>query len=377
MGEGRGMECTLMRSAGNSCAAGNGSRGLNSFLLGSEREKVYEAILAWLRGYAYEYGHPARVGVFPAAYIADEVAGNRDKEHYVTIACFENEFQTRWVDEEAKMFRIAFDLDASDIDVARKHAARLVRVLGRELGLNTVDIHFTGSKGYRIYVYLDKLYPAHEVLGVWVRFSEYLKAIAPSVDMQQCKNRAMVRLPFTVNRKSGRECVPVDRRFEPIPAGKYPDHLSSVDVVGLDDIIAFIGYEPEDEPVQVRIVRFGTPQRASHDRWKWVERVAERGLPDGRKRFLGLTYARYLRQYLGVDEDTCVEMCSEFVRRCCENWGNCEPIRESEIRGYCRRAVKPYAACDNRPCRPWGLDAYRNNPQGRDLYDILVKVLEG
>jgi len=246
---------------------------------------------------------------------------------------------------------IPLDFDCpGNPDACRKIVSRFLAFLRDHIpSAYPPEVHFTGCKGYRVFILLDRPYPLTRVVEVARRL-----AFARSVDTQPLNPRGMFRLPYTVNKKCDRYCIPMTRGWQEVPARAYGDYHDSRGVCSLDDIETVL---PEEEPTRVEVVRMRLPPRRGEDgRWGWMEKVVERGLPDGRRRFIWRVLSRYLRLVRNVDEETCVEVCREFVEASCRNWGNCDKIYDSTLREFCHAATKPANVCGGEPCRPWRLE---------------------
>jgi len=297
----------------------------------------------------YEYGHPARVGLYTPIDITFEL--DDEREHHVSWGFMvEPSHSFDW--SKAYTVFIPFDFDCpASIDECRRAVSRFLSLLKTSVPTAyPPEIHFTGCKGYRVFILLDRPYPLAKVAEVAKRLAAFNKRI----DVQPLNPRGMFRLPYTVNRKCGGYCVPVDRGWREVPAKRYGEYHDSLGVASLDDLEAIL---PEEEHVAVEVVRVRyRPEKKTSSKWSWVEKVLERGLPDGRRRFIWRVLSRYLRLVKGVDEETCVEICKEFIENSCRNWGNCSKIYDSAVREFCRAAAEPAAVCNNEPCRPWRLE---------------------
>lgn len=98
-------------------------------------------------------------------------------------------------------------------------------------------------------------------------------------------------------------------------------------------------------------------------RYRWVERIIERGLPDGRKRFILKVLTPYLVNILSLGDEEAFERLREFIDNSCKNYGNCEKIYDSWLRGDIRRVR-------SKGLRPAKLDSL-----DEDLRRIIEEVL--
>ncbi|MGC9147831.1 MAG: DNA primase noncatalytic subunit PriX [Sulfolobales archaeon] len=78
---------------------------------------------------------------------------------------------------------------------------------------------------------------------------------------------------------------------------------------------------------------------------EWIEKIISKGLRDGRKRFILKVLSPYLINVLKLSDEEAFERIREFIDNSCRNYGNCEKIYESWIRGDLRRVrskgIKP------------------------------------
>jgi hypothetical protein len=68
-----------------------------------------------------------------------------------------------------------------------------------------------------------------------------------------------------------------------------------------------------------------------------VEKVIEKGAPDGRKRFILYVLSAYVVGVKGLSEEKALQVMQEFIEDSCRNHGNCKKIYESFIRGDLHR----------------------------------------
>jgi hypothetical protein len=68
-----------------------------------------------------------------------------------------------------------------------------------------------------------------------------------------------------------------------------------------------------------------------------VEKVIEKGLPDGRKHFILYVLSAYLVNVRGLSEEEALQVVQGFLENSCKNFNNCEKVYESSIRGNLHR----------------------------------------
>ena len=110
------------------------------------------------------------------------------------------------------------------------------------------------------------------------------------------------------------------------------------------------------------------PQRRGGANYDWVERLLERGVPDGRHRLILYVVSRYLVNVKGLDEKEAAAGVADFVQRSCRNFGNCAKVYESWIRNVVSK-VKAGG------WKPWTLERLKEkDPQ---LYSTVIDVIGG
>jgi hypothetical protein len=90
-------------------------------------------------------------------------------------------------------------------------------------------------------------------------------------------------------------------------------------------------------------------------RYEWVEKIIEKGLPDGRKRFILYVLSAYLVNVKRLSEEEAIQAVQEFLENSCRNYNNCEKIYDSFIRGDLQR-VK------SKGLKPISLEKLREKP---------------
>ena len=101
-----------------------------------------------------------------------------------------------------------------------------------------------------------------------------------------------------------------------------------------------------------------TPRRS-----EWIERIISRGLRDGRKRFILKVLSPYLVNVLKLSDEEAFERIREFIDNSCKNYGNCEKIYESWIRGDLRRV------------RSKGIKPAKLESLDEDLKELIKEIL--
>jgi hypothetical protein len=106
--------------------------------------------------------------------------------------------------------------------------------------------------------------------------------------------------------------------------------------------------------------------RDNRGRYEWIEKVVEKGLPDGRKRFMLYALSAYLMNVKGLSEEEALQVVREFLENSCKNFGRRDEVYESFIRGDLRRVR-------SKGLRPAPLEKVREKDP--ELYSIVERVL--
>jgi len=101
-------------------------------------------------------------------------------------------------------------------------------------------------------------------------------------------------------------------------------------------------------------------------RYEWVEKIIEKGSPDGRKRFILYVLSAYLVNVKRLSEEEALHVVQEFLENSCRNYSNCGKVYESFIRGDLRRVR-------SKGLKPVSLEKLREKDP--ELCSIVEKVI--
>ncbi len=104
------------------------------------------------------------------------------------------------------------------------------------------------------------------------------------------------------------------------------------------------------------------PPKVSAKDYSWIEKVLERGLEDGRKRFILYVASRYLVNVKKYDEDTAIEALKEFYYK-----AGTGKVYDAWLRSVIR-GVK------EKRLYPPSLKAIQE--KDRELYEVIAKALK-
>ncbi|MCE4624847.1 MAG: DNA primase noncatalytic subunit PriX [Desulfurococcales archaeon] len=275
-----------------------------------------------------EYGTPARLGILDWVEIWHRVLARPRSGHHLSTAAYWNKSISSMVID-----RIGFDFDSNPRSLSRalRDALVLLKHLREHYGADGA-LQFTGRRGYRVWVFLKR--PLDPSI-----YPDFLRALLgrlglDTLDMGAVLDRRhLFRIPYTLHEATGKRARFLDpRSLEPLRIEEWDYEL----------------YEPLD-PRMVKIVRVvieppkvviakGSPRTGSRgmSRYKYIEDVLERGLPDGRKRFILYVASRYLVNVKGLGLEEALEELQKFLEASCRNHGNCGKIYHSWLRSVLR-----------------------------------------
>jgi len=249
--------------------------------------------------------------------------------------------------------RISFDFDSKDnkkeaVDEALEFAQRL------EKDFETTPIVVdSGFKGAHVHVFLKEIvsWSVYELLYDYLLSYVRKRSL---VDRKLEWNR-LARIPYTMNIKSEIRATkiisPVDTPMEDFDWSFIkPMNLIKIPVIKLPEL---------PKPIIIR-------KRESSSKYKWIEKIIEKGLPDGRKRFILYVLSSYLVNVLSLGDNDAFERLREFIENSCRNFNNCEKIYDSWLRGDIRRVKE-------KKLKPSSLNKIKEKDP--DLYSILEKIL--
>ncbi|MEM4976142.1 MAG: DNA primase noncatalytic subunit PriX [Desulfurococcaceae archaeon] len=254
----------------------------------------------------------------------------REWNIYMGVGFLSEHGLTTPVVEKMLYDRLAFDFDSED-----NPTNAVVEALGFAQHISTkynaTPIVFeTGFKGAHVVVPLSKPVDWEGYQLLWKHLYNEIPAESRRlVDTNMLQWNRVDRVPLTYNvKESGAKFCRVI----------YPKEFNWED-------FKWSELKPLD-PSNVRLVKVVVPQvvkprvitASANRRRSWVWSVVEKGLPDGRKRFILHVLVPYLVNILGKSEDEVLEVCRTFLDNSCRNFNNCSKVYESWIRSVIRSA---------------------------------------
>ena len=254
--------------------------------------------------------------------------------------------------------RIVYDFDSEENPTqAVVDALGFARKLKEAYGCEPI-VFESGFKGAHVVIPLKRPVSWSEYQLIWRQLLKLLPSESRRyIDMNMLQWNRLDRVPLTWNVKEegSRFCRIIYPRemtwsdfawTEPLDPGRV-----EVEVVELPRI-----------EVEVHVLK---PRKGS--RFEWVEKVVERGLPDGRHRFILYVLSAYLMNVKQLSIEEAFQIAKRFVENSCRNFNNCSKVYDSFILGDLRRVktkgVKP-------------LTLKRIREKDPELYETLSKSLQ-
>jgi hypothetical protein len=263
--------------------------------------------------------------------------------------------------------RLTYDFDSEgDPRLAIDVALEFTRLVRDRYGGEAVVVK-SGFKGAHVHVPLKQPVPWEDYQVIW---KALLKLLPPEkqvlCDFNMLQWNRIARVPMTINYKDGRRAWAWI--IQPSIKGWLDfkwSLLEPLDPSGLP--VAKVRVEiplVEKHYIDPGENQAGASQAGS--RYSWVEKVVEKGLPDGRKRFILYVLSAYLVNVKRLDEDEAMQVVQEFLDNSCRNYGRCEKVYESFIRGDLQR-VK------SKGLRPATLE--KLSEKDPELHSLIQQVL--
>ena len=105
---------------------------------------------------------------------------------------------------------------------------------------------------------------------------------------------------------------------------------------------------------------------SSSTAYSWIERVVEKGLPDGRHRFILYFLSAYLVNVKQLSVEEAFQVVKKFVENSCKNFGNCSKVYDSFIISDLRRVRE-------KKLKPMSLKSLQQRDS--ELFNIITSVL--
>ncbi len=260
-----------------------------------------------------------------------------------------------WGPDSVYFDRLSIDLDSPDdksraIEEALVFAEEIESIYGAKPLV--VD---TGFKGAHVHIFLSDFinWGDYQIL---YRYMVSYVSNKELIDKNMLQWNRLVRIPLTRNIKSGE--ARDTKIIYPVEVGMKDFDWRIVSILDLSKIQVVRVVIPElPKPIVIR--------KASRNQ-RWIEKIIETGLPDGRKRFILEILSPYLINIKNLSFEEALSEINTFIRNSCINHSNCGKIYDSWIRSDLERVRR-------KGVMPRGLDSLREKDP--DLYRIIREVL--
>jgi hypothetical protein len=265
--------------------------------------------------------------------------------------------------------RVCYDIDSEEnpekaVDVALTFAKNIEARYGA-----TPIVFLSGFKGAHVVIPLSK---STDWEGYELLWGGLLKALPREyrqfVDRNMLQFNRLDRVPLTWNIKEVDGVV--KRAFAKII---YPEEFtwqsfawSKLQLLDPSKVTVYRVTLPEvPKPKIVKLSSNNNDSVALHG-YRWVERVIESGLPDGRHRFILYVLSAYLVNIKNLDIEEAHQVVKKFIENSCRNFNNCSKVYDSFILGDLKRV-------EEKGLKPASLKTI----QGKDpqLYSIIMEIL--
>jgi hypothetical protein len=278
-----------------------------------------------------------------------------------------------WVDfsrlepEQSVMLydRVCYDFDSEDPGTAVEVALSFAKSIESSYGATPI-VFLSGFKGAHVVVPLEKPTDWEGYKLLWNHFLGLLpKDYRSFVDRNMLQWNRLDRVPLTWNIKEVDGVV--KKAFAKII---YPEEFTWETfrwskLRGLDPSAVKVWKVVLPEQPKV-VARLSTGSSSGGERYRWVEKVIESGLPDGRHRFILYVLSAYLMNVKQLSIEEAFQIAKRFVENSCRNFNNCSKVYDSFILGDLKRVKE-------KKLKPMSLKTLQQKDP--ELYNIIVKVL--
>ena len=291
--------------------------------------------------------------------------------------------------ELRKDWDYVIDIDSEDLDGAKKLASALVEAL--EFYGITPKVKFSGRRGFHIIVSgtafdiftQDDYIKAYEILPAQI--TRFLLEVVRSeirdlakVDMQIYTPRRLLRCAYSLH-DSGLVSIPVYDVMKFKLEDARPENVREIDLgwicyqnqfrEGKKLLDALMIWLQDHRKPDKTFPREGGRGKRERNQIKWIEKLMENPVDDGRHRLLWLVIAPYLVNVKKLSFEEAYEEAKRYFQEC-DRVKRLTRRFDHEIRYYLQ-----YAARKN--LRPLSLRSLREKPEYQELWGIVSKALEG
>jgi len=269
--------------------------------------------------------------------------------------------------------RLTYDFDSEENpQLAISTAREFSSIVKDKYGCDVVLVK-SGFKGAHVYIPLKQPISWEDYQILWKTLLKLLSEEKKQLcDYNMLQWNRLSRIPMTINYKDSKRSWAwiiqpsvkgwLDFKWstlEPLDPSSLPVAKIKVALPSLQRRYV----EPPElvaQPSGQAMLQANRPRR-----YEWVEKIIERGLPDGRKRFILCVLSAYLVNVKGLGEDEALEVVKEFLENSCRNYNNCGKVYESFIRGDLVRVR-------SKGIKPTSLEKLKEKDP--ELYKLIAQV---
>lgn len=271
-----------------------------------------------------------------------------------------NAWSRFWVDT------LLFEIDAPNIMDSYADMRLLVEKLEKEYSTKP-RVYFSGHRSFHVYidfamVVIDK--PMERLKRLAMKIAGQLWK---HVDANMFTERHLIRVPYTINEKTGYLAIGVDPSWDLHKIAQY-----SIKKAPEEFPIKGVSYSHE---ILVRLLDTNLPKPKPAKRvapkkegYEWIEKLMQHPVADGRHRLLWHVIAPYLMNVLKLDYDEAFQRAMDYFNRCNEvRRLDPSPVQfRSQIKANLRHFQKDSFG-------PWRLETIKEkDPQ---LYEIIMNAI--
>jgi hypothetical protein len=267
------------------------------------------------------------------------------------------------IEENMLYDRLVYDFDyEEDPNIAIKTAYEFSKLIKEKYNADVIIVR-SGHKGAHVYIPLKQPVKWDHYKALWRHILKLLpKDKTQLSDQEMLQFNRLARVPMTVNYKNNKKSWarilrPKIERWSDFTW----DLLQPLDTSNIKIYRVKISI-----PIIERSHTKKSKKYENHKKYEWIEKIIERGLPDGRKRFILYVLTSYLVNVLSLSDEEAFERLREFIENSCRNFNNCEKIYDSWLRGDIRRVRE-------KKLLPSSLNKIKEKDS--ELYSILEKIL--
>jgi hypothetical protein len=265
--------------------------------------------------------------------------------------------------------RVCYDIDSEESPEKAVNAAlTFAKNIEARYGAKSI-VFLSGFKGAHVVIPLSKPTDWEGYKLLWGSLFKALpREYRQLVDRNMLQFNRLDRVPLTWNIKEVDGVV--KKAFAKII---YPEEFtwqsfawSKLQLLDPSKVTVYRVALPEvPKPKIVKLSSNNNDSVALHG-YKWVEKVIESGLPDGRHRFILYVLSAYLVNIKSLGIEEAHQIVKKFIENSCRNFNNCSKVYDSLILGDLKRVKE-------KGLKPASLKTIQEkDPQ---LYSIITEVL--